>query len=45
MTSVTQHFVNACQEEQGNVILATEGTPDCSNTTEHFSYMGDWANA
>ena len=42
---VTQHVVNACQEEKGNIIVATEGTPDSSNKTEHFSYKGEWVNA
>ena len=28
-----------------NGVLATEGTPDSSNETEHFTYKGEWANA
>ena len=30
MALVTQHVMNACQEDQGNVVLATEGIPDSS---------------
>ena len=44
MTLVTQQIENACQEDQGNVVLATEGTPDISNKTECFSYKGEWVN-
>ena len=37
---VTYHIMNACQE---NVVLATEGTPNSSNKTKHFSYKVEWA--
>ena len=42
---VTQHIINACQEDKGNAVLATEGTPDSSNKLECFSYKGEWVNA
>ena len=42
---VTQHIVNACQEDQGNTVPAIEGPPDSSNKTDHFSYKGEWVNA
>ena len=41
---VTQHIVNTYQEEQGNVVLATKGTPDRNYKMKHFSYKGEWAN-
>ena len=48
MALVTQQVVNACQEDEGSVVLAieegTEGTPDSSNKMERFSYKGEWAN-
>ena len=40
-----QHIMNSCQENQGNTVIATEGTPDSSNKTERFSYKGEWVNA
>ena len=42
---VMQHIVNTYQEDLGNLVLATEGTLNSSNNTEHFSYKGEWANA
>ena len=45
MILVTQHIMNACQEDYGNVVLATEGTPHSSNKMEYFGYKGDYANA
>ena len=44
MALVTQHIVYACQEDLGNMVLTTEGTPDSSNKTEHFRYKGEWEN-
>ena len=41
MALVTQYAVNTCQEDLGNAVLATEGTPDSSNKTEHFRYKGE----
>ena len=38
---VTWNIVNACQEDQGNTILTTEGTPDDRTKMEHFSYKGE----
>ena len=31
------------QEDNGNMVQATEGTPN-SNKMDHFSYKGGWAN-
>ena len=45
MALVTQHVVNACQEDQGNTVLTTEGLPNSSNKTELLSYKGQWVNA
>ena len=42
---VTQHIMNACQEDSGNAVLATEETPNSSNKTECFSCKVEWANA
>ena len=42
---VTQHVMNTCQEDYGNVLLATEGKPGSSYETEHFSYKGERGNA
>ena len=42
---VTQDIVNASQEDQGNVVLATERTHNNSNKMERFSYIDEWANA
>ena len=36
--------MNACQEDQGDAVLAAEGLKDGSNKLEHFSYKGEWAN-
>ena len=44
MALLTQHAMNAYQENYGNVILATKGVPNSSNKTEHFSYKGEWTN-
>ena len=44
MALVTQQVMNACQEDLGNVVIATEGTPDSSNKTERFTYKGQWVN-
>ena len=44
VTLVIQYVVNACQEDQNNAVVATEGTPNSSNKTEHFSYKGAWVN-
>ena len=30
--------MNACQEDQGNAVLAIEGIPDSSNKMAHYSY-------
>ena len=27
------------------MVLAEEGTPNSNNKMEHFSYIGEWANA
>ena len=42
---VTQRVVNTYQEDQGNAVLAAEGTLNRSNKTECSSYKGRWANA
>ena len=36
---VTQHIMNAYEE--GNMVLVTEGIPNSSNKTEHFSYKSE----
>ena len=45
MAVVTQHAMNACQEDSGDVVLATERTPNNSNKMEHFIYKGKWVKA
>ena len=45
MALVTQHTENARQEDQGDMVLATEGIPDSSNKMERFSYKSECANA
>ena len=40
VTLVRQHIMNSCQEDYGNVVLATGGTPNSSNKTESLSYKG-----
>ena len=44
MALVTQHVLNICQEDLGNAVLATEGTPDSSSKMEPFSYKSEWVN-
>ena len=44
MALVTQHVMNACQEDYGNAVLVTGGTLSGSNKTEHFIYKGEWVN-
>ena len=39
---VKQHIVNICQEDWGNAVLATEGSPNSSNKTVLFSYKDEW---
>ena len=34
--------LNACQEDLGNAVLATEVTPNSNYKMEHFSYKGEW---
>ena len=34
MALVTQHILNSCHEDYGNVVLTTEGIPESSNETE-----------
>ena len=34
--------MNTCQEDKGNAVLTTEGTPNSNNKTVHFSYKGEW---
>ena len=33
-----------CEHLPRRVVLATEGTPNSSNKTKHFSYKGEWTN-
>ena len=42
---VTQNVVNACKKGRGNMVLATEGTPNSSNKTECIGYKGQRVNA
>ena len=35
---------NAYQEDQGNMVLATEGTLDSSHKMERFNYEGERTN-
>ena len=41
MALITPHLVNACQEDQSNVVLATEGLPGSTNKSECFNYKGE----
>ena len=44
MAFVTQYIKNAYQKDDGNAVLATEGTSNNSNKTDCFSYKGEWTN-